>query len=328
MNLISKHNTFYLSKISSANLNDFTSKRKGEIKIGEKISLSESLNQKYLLLGIEEDFGPQLNGGKMGSRYAFSTFLSKFVNIQSNDFLKGDEILLLGSIQSNLKNFEKDSGEIISELDDFIVEVLLPYMEKGYIPIVVGGGHNNAYPLIKASFLARKSKINVVNLDAHADMRLCDIRHSGNPFSFAFQDEFIQLYSVLGLHQSYNNQYIINELKRNNCFFTWFDDYLLDTSRFQSDVLKTKELNNSSPFGIELDLDAISFMPSSAFSPSGFTVEEARYYIKILAKNDDVCYLHLPEGAPQNETEDLIVGKTLAYLVSDFIKSNFSKNVN
>ena len=63
-------------------------------------------------------------------------------------------------------------------------------------------------------------------------------------------------------------------------------------------------------------------MPYSAYSFSGITVEEARQYILFLGKQKNVAYLHLPEGAPVNAREEVIVGKTLAYLVSDFIKSN------
>jgi formiminoglutamase len=43
-----------------------------------------------------------------------------------------------------------------------------------------------------------------------------------------------------------------------------------------------------------------------------------------MAKSRKVQYLHLPEAAPKNEKEEAIVGKTLAYLVTDFIKANQS----
>ena len=73
--------------------------------------------------------------------------------------------------------------------------------------------------------------------------------------------------------------------------------------------------------GVELDMDAIIDMPSSAFTPSGFSLEEARKYVIKCAKSKKAAYLHLPEAAPKNEREEAIVGKALAYLVSDFIKS-------
>ena len=42
-------------------------------------------------------------------------------------------------------------------------------------------------------------------------------------------------------------------------------------------------------------------------------------------RNLKTTYLHLPEGAPRPESaEENRVGKTLAYLVADFIKSRHS----
>ena len=60
------------------------------------------------------------------------------------------------------------------------------------IPIIVGGGHNNAYGIIKGSALALNKKINVLNIDAHADFRPLEGRHSGNGFSYAFHEGFIK----------------------------------------------------------------------------------------------------------------------------------------
>ena len=60
-------------------------------------------------------------------------------------------------------------------------------------------------------------------------------------------------------------------------------------------------------------------MPTSAFTPSGFSVNEIRSVIKAL-NAQTIHYLHLPEGSPNNHLEESIVGKTLAYFVTDFMK--------
>jgi formiminoglutamase len=99
--------------------------------------------------------------------------------------------------------------------------------------------------------------------------------------------------------------------------YTFFDDYIHEQGDFRSDV-KTLCLSTEK-LGVELDLDAIQFMPSSALTPSGFTLEEVRFYIRMLAQTQRVHYLHLPEGAPKDELGKSLVGKALAYLVSDFI---------
>lgn len=324
MNQSHAHN-FNLSILSKEDINQFVAKRDGETKLGEEVRLDvNDINSsiKYVLLGVEEDFGPQLNGGRAGAKNSFVPFLKRFLNMQSNDFLKGDQVLCLGSVKPLKALKELNTNTIIDELDDFLVAILTPYVQKGIIPIIIGGGHNNAYPAIKSYFLANNKPINVVNLDAHADLRACDVRHSGNPFSWAIKDGFINRYHVLGLHQSYNNHYIINQLKANQCYHTWFDDYVDYPKKYREDVQALAKSLRGQTVGIELDLDTIAYMPSSALSPTGFTTEEARFYVREFAKNKEVCYLHLPEGAPQNEEEALIVGKTLAYLVCDFIKSH------
>jgi formiminoglutamase len=66
---------------------------------GEKNTLEEALQQTdcpYVLFGIPEDIGIKANQGIGGADSAWFPFLSSFLNIQSNDFFSGENILLLG----------------------------------------------------------------------------------------------------------------------------------------------------------------------------------------------------------------------------------------
>src|SRR5688572_10600792 len=84
----------------------FTHLRKFETKLGERLSalvdtnnIEESLKQSkatFVLFGVPEDMGNKANHGIGGSDTAWNAFLEAFLNIQSNDFLDGVEILLLG----------------------------------------------------------------------------------------------------------------------------------------------------------------------------------------------------------------------------------------
>lgn len=318
---------FEFVSFSIQSLSELTSSRKGEVKLGEKLLCydDEFSNAKYFILGISEDIGPQSNGGFAGSTKAFKAFLKRFVNIQSNQFLTGENTLIFGEIISNVsfQNVEK-GRKLVEELDSFVESIISPMILKGLIPIVIGGGHNNAFPLIKSVSKILNKQISVINFDPHADFRPLEGRHSGNPFSYAFEQGFLKKYAILGLHQSYNSQFIIDELKKNNFMFSYFDDYLNGKSNFNSDLKTFYQYINENKFGIELDLDAIAYMPSSAFSSSGMTVEAARTYILQMGKSKNVQYLHLPEAAPKNEKEEAIAGKALAYFVSDFIKAHQS----
>lgn len=189
------------------------------------------------------------------------------------------------------------------------------------IPILIGGGHNNAYPLMKFSADRLKRGINVVNLDPHADYRKQEGRHSGNAFSYAFQKGYMEKYHVIGLHENYNSEEMLTRLEKDGHYFTIFEDYLAGQANINEDFVNVCKENMDIPLGIELDMDSIIDMPSSAKTPSGMTLERARIYLKTVSNVKKVAYLHLPEAAPSTPDENIKVGKSLSYLVSDFIKT-------
>ena len=94
-----KHFKFYIKQ----DILYLTKLRRFETKHGEMIqvvddssNLEKSLNDtisKYILFGIPEDIGVRANSGTGGADTAWIPFLQSFLNIQSNDFLLGDEVL-------------------------------------------------------------------------------------------------------------------------------------------------------------------------------------------------------------------------------------------
>jgi formiminoglutamase len=144
--------------------------RRFETKLGERMQvirdkqeLELSLEQSaapYVIFGIPEDIGVKANYGIGGTDSAWIPFLSSFLNIQSNDFLSGEEILLLGHFDfGDLKYLIEQnalSGEervdayrhAVHTIDDEVELLAKLITAHKKIPIAVGGGHNNAYPLI------------------------------------------------------------------------------------------------------------------------------------------------------------------------------------
>jgi formiminoglutamase len=323
--MFSKNKSFLFQSFSLKEMQQRTSVRVGETKLGEVVQCLERshLTPKYVLLGIQEDIGPQANFGNSGAKNTWNPTLNRILNVQSNRFFQGDELYILGSIISEVKFETIENARIqVRELDDFVVEILLPWIKKGCIPIVIGGGHNNAFPLIKASSLVLQHPISVINCDPHADFRALEGRHSGNSFSYAWKENWLNDYTIIGLHQSYNSEEMLTELEQKGVCFSFFDDFLSHPEKFDHEIEKAhlKHINN--PVGIELDLDAIIDFPSSAITPSGISVNQARFYIQKMASLPLVCYLHLPEAAPTSSIEEAKVGKLISYLICDFIKNN------
>jgi formiminoglutamase len=311
--------------LSKEKTKEIVSMRAGETKIGENVHFEHPAPQnKYAIIGIEESIGPLANYGISGSERGFQSFLKRFLNMQSNRFVSGNEIYLHGIITCNIP-FETSlqARKVVEELDIIVEKEISIILNKGLIPIVIGGGHNNAFPIIKAVSYHVQKPIDVVNLDPHADCRPLEGRHSGNSFSYAIQEGILANYSVIGLHKAYNSTSILHFLAENKCFHSFFDDYIMNPDQFAKDVQHVKKnIDPNTSFGVEVDMDCMRLMPSSAFTPSGFSVEQVRYFIQSISSHSSCSYLHLPEAAPTNEAEEKVTGKTLAYLVWDFITTN------
>jgi formiminoglutamase len=297
--------------------------RSGEVKLSSKIRVDKEVKDwKYLILGISEDIGPQINNGFEGAKNGFSSFVSAIQNVQSNDFIDGSEIGFLGEIIQN-QNFEslENSTGWVEELDDFVYETLQKYSFVSQTIIVIGGGHNNAYPLLRNSKTQFNKPVHAINIDPHADCRTTDFRHSGNPFSYAIKDGYLDKYSIVGLHESYNNQFILDFIAENEIDAIYFEQFLDNEIAFWKTIDNiASSVNHDNTYTLDLDLDSIAFCPSSARTPSGFTIEDCRKIIRKLSSEIKFSYLHLPEGSPETESEKRNYGKMLSYFVIDFIK--------
>jgi len=214
-----------LQLYTKATLDTFINLRKGETKFGEKVTtlyLQESLEQqlqestaKYVLLGIPEDIGVLANRGKAGATTAWKAVLSSLLNTQQNTVNNGKKVLVLGHLdfseliqiandldKTAIDYYEQLSG-LVSKIDEEVSYLIFQIIKAGKKPIIIGGGHNNAYGNIKGTALGRSKAINVVNFDAHTDFRNLEGRHSGNGFSYAFKQGFLKNYFMFGLHENY-----------------------------------------------------------------------------------------------------------------------------
>ena len=332
--------------------------RRFETKIGERVHVVNTPDQlqkwlesdtiKYVLFGIPEDIGVRANDGVGGTDSLWIPFLSSFLNTQSNDFLSGDDILLLGHfdfgdlkylIEQNAHGHEEKIDayrHAVITIDDEVEHLVKLITSHKKLPIVIGGGHNNAYPLIKGSAkglnkagLIPLAQINAVNLDAHSDFRPSEGRHSGNGFRYAEEDGFLQKYCIVGLQENYLPQNVWLDIVNNPFidFITYEDIFLHEKRNFIQAVAHATGFTEDNYTGIELDLDCIANVLSSAQTPSGIEAIHARQYINFTAIDTKPAYLHICEGATQlnDGRKEETTAKLVSYLVSDFIKSHSSR---
>lgn len=335
----------HLSLYQLKDIDHLIKHRKGETKLGEKFqfvipgeNLEEQLRlseAKYVLFGIPEDLGVMLNYGRRGAGNAWQAVLSSLVNVQNNDFQKGKQVLLLGHFNfSDLLDpigvpdteiLREQALKVIDIIDKEVTRLIQLIVTSGKKPIIIGGGHNNAYGIIKGCALAMNKPINVINIDAHSDFRPTNSRHSGNGFSYAYQEGFLKRYYIFGLHENYTSGKLFRRLdeEQENVRYNTLEELEVRREKgIDFEINEALDFVKASRYGIEIDCDAIAGVPSSAMSPTGFSLNTVRRLLHLFSRNKNVQYLHISEAAPdpEDDREILMAGKLISYLITDFIK--------
>ncbi|HZF63044.1 MAG TPA: formimidoylglutamase [Chitinophagaceae bacterium] len=347
-------NLKHFKTYSKQDILSLTRLRKYETKIGERVltlpravddlSVFSETDARYIVVGIPEDIGVLANGGVAGAGTSWLPFLQAFLNTQSNDFLEGSDIAIAGCfdfgdiqylIERNAFDVEERTDayrHAVSAVDEEVEKLVKAIIVAGKTPLIIGGGHNNAYPLIKGTakglHQAQKvplAQINCINLDAHTDYRPAEGRHSGNGFRYAEEDGFLLKYCVVGVHENSLPQNVWMDIVNNpfiDCI-TFEDVFIRQKRNFMQAAAHAVSFTEDNFTGLEIDLDVAAHVLSSAASPSGISELELRQYISYVAATAKVAYLHICEGAAQlaDGRTDHLLGKLISFLVIDFIKA-------
>jgi formiminoglutamase len=332
--------------LTQKELLNITNIREGEVKFGEKMITKPieedfenfiiNCSSHYILFGIPEDIGVQANKGTPGSAKAWDQTLKSMANLQHNKFCKGNDIVALGHIEfdeltsaskklnSNIEIQRKELFQLVEIIDKTVSYFIYTIIKNNKIPIIIGGGHNNAYGNIKGTALAHGKAINAINFDAHSDFRVLEGRHSGNGFSYAFEEGFLNKYFIFGLHESYTSKNVLHKIKelQNNIKFNTYEEVAIrEEKSFFQEVNQSYLFIKNDPYGIEIDLDAIQNTASSAMTPGGYSLEETRKFVHFFAKHKNAAYIHICEGVPELSFQPNLIGKLICYLITDFVKS-------
>lgn len=332
----------FLKIYSEKNTTRSIKKRAGETKLGEAVQFVQNLaglnncTAKYVLLGIPEDIGVRANHGKPGTAEAWEAVMTGFLNLQKNEFINAENLVLLGEMDCDMQmdqakslstadpHYVEKLGELVSQIDHQVSKIIQYIVAAGKFPIIIGGGHNNSYGILNGTSTALQKPINCVNFDAHTDFRALEHRHSGNGFSYAFEEGFLEKYFIFGLHKNYTPQAIFDMFKKNNerIGFNLFEDIsVFGETSFSEALSQAEAFCGENSFGIELDMDAIEMMGSSAMSPAGFSLSEARRFVSHFSKNENAVYLHICEGSPKDGLFPNQVGKAVSSLIVGAIAS-------
>ena len=291
------------------------SPRAGEQRLGD--ALAPLGQAPFVLLGAAEDLGVRANGGRPGAAESPEGVFRALLNIPCNGWVRGGELSWGGILDLR-------SAASVEAVDEAVHAAVAPWMKAGIVPLVVGGGHNNAYPLLRAASEAAGAPMNALNLDPHPDVRALEGRHSGNGFSYAREHGLLDRYAVLGL-----SEYAVNSasLDRLNTTPGWTYETLESwavrgETSWESAMDRMLGHVQKGRFGLEIDVDGITGAPSSAQTASGLNWLQARELAYRAGQTGQVSYLHLAELALNYASEGERPGqaKAAAMLLLDFVR--------
>lgn len=347
----------YIKIYSKLDLERYAQPREGDNKIisnihvlpnddPEKLDISLGLAHQakvhYAILGIPEGFGAPANEGRTGQQDAWPAYLSSFLNLQATGVLAKNDVVVVGHvtvsdlqkradqlIEKETKKHLRELRDLVQQLDLRVYQAVKKIASQRLVPIVIGGGHNNAYPIIRGVAEAlqelrqmKKPQISVINCDAHAGWRrIQDGRHSGNPFSYAWLDQLLKSYFVVGLDKYNNSTEMIEGMRKQGVGFNFYDDLMRNKQDLETATLSALAALGDTALGVEVDLDSIVGTPASASRISGPDFDDVRYkFLHTVASSKPTLYLHLSEGAPRwDQNGNVIVGKSLALLTAEFL---------
>jgi formiminoglutamase len=154
---------------------------------------------RVVIVGFPVDEGVRRNGGRVGAAQAPTAIRQALYRLTPDAENHAAFVELLRHT-SDLGDLAP-TGDLETD-QDALGEVLAPHLERGAVPIILGGGHETAYGHF-LGYARRDARVGILNWDAHPDVRpLKDGRgHSGSPFRQALEhpSKTCAGYTVAGL---------------------------------------------------------------------------------------------------------------------------------
>lgn len=304
----------------------FRSHDQDDLRIGDVLryeaEFPRSAKSVVVIIGVPQHIGVERNGGRPGAAFAPSEFRRAFSKLAISAFehLIRDEVLVIADAGDIVTD-----GKTLEQIHDEQYDVVAQVLAHGHIPVVVGGGHDTAWPTIRA-METLGTTYGVVNIDAHADVRpLKDGRsHSGSPFYQMLSQSQSHLnpgsFVEFGLQHSGVARAHLDFLKESGSQ-VWMLDRIRDTGLAAAWEQAWQSVSEAENAYVSLDIDAIAsaYAPgASAPAADGFAPREVSHILRQAASSGKLRAFDIVEVNPTLD-QDNRTSKLAATLVHDLI---------
>jgi formiminoglutamase len=230
------------------------------------------------LIGLADDLGVRLNHGRPGAAegpYAFRSALARY----------GTRHPSMGDLPKVFDAGDVVPGMTLEETHSRVTRVARSLLEKGMIPVGIGGGHDLTFPLVRALAEVASEPLTGVYFDAHLDVRSAE--GSGMSFRRLVEECGVRRLHVFGLDP------FVNSAEDR----AWFTAHGGVEGGFGWDGEWPE-----GPLFVSLDLDVLdqAFAPGvSAMNPAGWSPQRTERWAEAAGRHAQVRCFDIMELAPR-----------------------------
>jgi formimidoylglutamase len=254
------------------------------------------------LLGLPDDLGVRLNGGRSGAnagpdalRDAMARYGGQFDGLRGRAldvrvFDAGDVVPAVGDDAATLHETHARVRRVVGELH-----------AMGLVPLCIGGGHDLSFPAI-AALADGVGPLGGVNLDAHLDVR--QRVGSGMPFRRLIEERCLDAtrFVELGLGRFVNDQADVQWLAEQGARLVWIDEVLQHGARIDDHFALA--FTEGQPGFVSIDLDGLDqsvVSGVSATNPLGASVWHATTLAEAAGRSSAIRHFDVMELSPVHD---------------------------
>lgn len=267
------------------------------------------------LLGFASDEGVERNHGRPGAAEGPAALRAA-----------------LGSLALHHEHVLYDAGTITTQGTDLessherLSDAVEALSRAGHLPIILGGGHETAFGSHRGAFRAQ-GPLNIINLDAHFDLRTADVPTSGTPFKqiseLVGHEDFN--YTVAGISRPNNTKILFDEAASLGVTVT-LDEELLAMTPDELHTHAKQLCAGTSPIHLSIDLDVLPAAQAPGVSaPAGLGVDLRiiRDLAVTIASTGRLALVDVVELNPSFDL-DSRTAKLAARLIDDIVSAHVS----
>jgi formiminoglutamase len=278
-----------------------------------------------VLIGFPQDEGVRRNGGRVGAAEAPAEIRRWLYRLTPGEPTDTRDLAQVPPLDAG----DLRIGSDLETSQQLLAGVVAGVLERGAVPIVLGGGHETAYGVF-LGYVKAGLAVGIINVDAHLDVRPLTggQGHSGSPFRQALEHESAALarYVCLGVQRQVTSREHLRYALDRGCVIR-FADELQPSLAHHLAAEGGRIAGSGHAVHLSIDADAVHMVEVpgvSAPNPVGLAGHEVIGAARLAGSAPEVAGLDLVEINPRYD-RDGQSARWAAVLVWNFLVGSLGR---